>query len=128
MPEVFIAYKKVIDSDKASFIRGQLEALGVTVFHDVDIGRLGGNGRDYFEIIEHQLKSASAVVVIWTNDSAESMFVRAEAEKGFNRRILVPVYFGGLSPQNLPVPFSTLQTHSLSGWRSEEHTSELQSR
>lgn len=116
MSDVFLAYKRDGDADKAAFIRDHLEKMGISVFQDVDIG-LEGHSSDYRDELEKQLTEARAIIVIWTKGAigSEGRWIRSEADKGYNHGTLVSCSFG-LRQQNLPVPFNAMQTPDVTHW------------
>ena len=64
-----------------------------------------------------QLEAARCVVVVWTQHSVDSDWVRSEALDAMERKILVPVR---LDDVRLPMAFRRVQTADLSGWP-EQH-------
>lgn len=96
-------------------VRAKLEALDVRVFQDVEMTA----GDDFHVILNRQLASAKAVLVLWTRSSIDpegGRWVRAEAQAGFDRRVLVAGVFDGISPRQLGVPFNAVQAANLSDW------------
>lgn len=117
MGKVFLAYKRV-DRDRAMVVRAKLEALQVELFVDLKIR----SGDNYIAAINDQLEEAAAVLVLWTEASVklpkagERNFVLGEADRGYNRNILVAATLDKIAQQNLPVPFSMVQAPDLSDW------------
>src|SRR5436190_23148449 len=105
MAQIFIAYKRDdIDTNRAATVRKALEALGVSVFIDREIGQRANHAQDYQHVIEQELATVDAVLVLWTEASCKSVYVRAEATKGLDREVLVTAMFGDIA-RNLPSPF-----------------------
>jgi chaperonin cofactor prefoldin len=118
MSQVFLAYRSV-DIDRAQAVRTKLEALGVPLFFDHKLV----SGDDYIRVINEQLESASAVLVLWSSAAVQMPgegeapnFVLSEAERGFYRGILVAATFDRLVLSRLPVPFNRYQAPDVSDW------------
>src|SRR4029078_6146675 len=69
--------------------------------------------RAYSDVIEERLKSAKAVVVLWSCDSAKSLWVRAEADSAREAGTLVQATLDSALP---PMPFNQIQCADLNGW------------
>src|SRR5690348_11906615 len=93
--DVFISYARASE-DEAHRIAQLLRDGGFSVWRDDELPA----HRAYSDVIEERLKSAKAVVVLWSAESAKSHWVRAEAD--------------------------TAREAGTLAQRSEEHTSELQ--
>ena len=74
------------------------------------------SGEAYDEVTEQALKSARAVVVLWSKRSVDSRWVRAEATLADRNRTLVPAT---IEACDLPIMFELTQTADLSHWRGE---------
>lgn len=118
MAEIFISYAQS-DKDKVRPIARALEAEGFDVFWDPEIPP----GETWDNIIARELKSARCVIVAWSERSAESDWVKEEAEYGKQKKALVPVQIDGAGP---PLGFTRLQTANLSGWSGDTSNSEWQ--
>jgi hypothetical protein len=59
------------------------------------------------------LKSADAVVVLWSSDAVESQWVRAEADAARSAAKLVQATLDGIIP---PMPFNQIQCAELKDW------------
>ncbi len=90
MADVFVSYAR---SDKARVapLVAAIEAQGWSVWWDPEIAA----GQEFDRQIATELKSAAAVVVVWTPTSVESRWVRGEARDAADRGVLVPVRFDG---------------------------------
>jgi adenylate cyclase len=64
-------------------------------------------------VIEERLRSAKAVVVLWSAEAARSQWVRAEADVAREAGTLVQITVDGTLP---PIPFNQIQCAELSGW------------
>jgi formylglycine-generating enzyme required for sulfatase activity len=71
-------------------------------------------GKTYDQVIDEALKAARCVVVVWSQASVASGWVREEAVEGRERGILVPVMID--SDVRLPLGFRLLQTARLLDW------------
>jgi len=118
MSKVFLAYKTV-DADRANKVREKLEALDVPLFIDQKLK----SGDNYIATINNELDVAVAVLVLWTNAAVrlpgpgeQPNFVLSEAERGFNRAVLVAATLDRLLLNRLPVPFNLFQAPDLSDW------------
>ena len=65
------------------------------------------------------MKSAKAVVVLWSADAAKSQWVRAEADSARAAGMLVQAALDGTIP---PLPFNQIQCADLSGWDGSAET------
>lgn len=70
----------------------------------------------YAEVIEERLKSAKAVLVLWSAEGAKSQWVRAEADAARELGTLVQSSVDGTVP---PIPFNQIQCANLKGWTGE---------
>jgi hypothetical protein len=109
MSDVFISYAKE-DRDRAREIASRLMEEGWSVFWDKTIPV----GSSWDEILEKELNTAKTILVLWSKNSVVSDWVRAEAEEGANRKILVPA---NIEPVILPIRFRALQTADISNWK-----------
>lgn len=72
--------------------------------------------RAYSDVIEEQLKSARAVLVIWSAEASKSEWVRAEADAARQMHKLVQLSIDGILP---PMPFNQIQCPALINWKGE---------
>ena len=108
MASVFLSYDRE-DADKARPIAAALEKAGHSVWWDRHIK----GGAQYSKEIDKALKAADAVVVLWSERSVESAWVRDEAAAGRDSGRLVPVLLDSIEP---PLGFRQYQSIDLSGW------------
>ena len=108
MSDVFVSYARS-DEPQAKRVAEALRALGYDVWRDDELPA----HRAYSEVIEERLKSARAVVVLWSADAAKSQWVRAEADAARSFGTLVQAILDGNIP---PMPFNQIQCADLSGW------------
>ncbi|HMH53669.1 MAG TPA: toll/interleukin-1 receptor domain-containing protein [Candidatus Acidoferrum sp.] len=109
MADVFISYKSE-DRSSAELIARALEVEGFTVWWDPDLQ----SGQDYQEVIDTNLRTALAVVVLWSPLSVKSRWVRSEATVGDRQGALLPVMVAAC---DRPVAFELVQTTDLTLWR-----------
>lgn len=108
MADVFVSYAR---SDKARVapLVAAIESQGWSVWWDPEIAA----GQEFDRQIAAELRSAAAVVVVWTPTSVESRWVRGEARDAADRGLLVPVRFEGAE---LPIDVRAIHTTDLDGW------------
>src|SRR3569833_1316688 len=90
MAGVFLSYDRD-DTEKARPIAVALEKAGHSVWWDLHVR----GGAQFSKVIEEALKTADAVVVLWSKQSIESAWVRDEAAAGRGTGRLVPVALDG---------------------------------
>ncbi len=108
---IFISYAKE-DREQAEAVAKALGSLGWQVFWDRDIPP----GKTWDEVIEKAIEAAGCMLVLWTRSSVASEWVRAEAEEGLNRDILIPVL---IEEARIPLRFRPVQAASLVDWRED---------
>lgn len=114
MVDVFISYARA-DEAKAISVADALRSKGYAVWRDDQLPA----HRDYAAVIEERLKSAKAVIVLWSKDAAQSQWVGAEADVGRNSGTLVQAALDATTP---PLPFNQIQCADLTNWTSKaEH-------
>ncbi|MEQ5787521.1 TIR domain-containing protein [Erythrobacter sp. NFXS35] len=106
---VFLSYARS-DLDRTRSVIGLLESAGFDVWWD---GRLEG-GENYLATTETALESADCVVVLWSQTSVASSWVRDEAQRGRERGCLVPLSLDGTMA---PLGFRQFQLLDISGWQ-----------
>ena len=95
-----------------------LAGFGWTVFWDRDI--LAGSVFD--DVIQEQLDHTKCVVCLWSVHSVSSQWVRAEAEEGANRNMLVSVLIDDV---RLPIAFRRIQAAKLFNWTGSKEDEQL---
>jgi len=118
MSDIFISYARE-DRDKAELLARAFEQQKWVVWWDKVIPP----GRKYSDVIGEELASAKAVIVLWSQASVSSDWVKDEAQEGANRGILVPALVENVSP---PYGFRQVQTADLSDWDGSSSHAELQ--
>ena len=111
MSDIFISYTKE-DRKTASNLSQAFEREGWTVWWD----RKLLTGERWDEVIEHELEISLAVVVIWSQHSIKSSWVKNEARFAHQRGKLFPVSVKSIGP---PLEFSHIQAQDLSGWNGD---------
>lgn len=109
MASVFLSYDRS-DSAKARTVAALLERHGHKVWWD----RFIRGGSQYSKEIEKELKTADAIVVLWSVESIESAWVRDEAAVGRDSGRLIPITIDGTEP---PLGFRQYQSINLSARR-----------
>ena len=109
--DVFISYARPSE-EEAHRIAELLRNDGFSVWRDDELPA----HRAYSDVIEERLKSAKAVVVLWSGESAKSHWVRAEADTALEAGTLVQATLDGALP---PMPFNQIQCADLKSWGGE---------
>lgn len=102
MADVFISYSRA-DRLIAQYVADAMTDEGWSVWWDRDLSA----GESFRHVIEVQLESARAVVVIWSNASVTSRWVVDEATEALKRNVLFPIAVGDARP---PLGFRHLHT------------------
>lgn len=113
MAEVFISYARA-NVAIAQRLADALKAKGFQVWWDQQLP----SHEAYGEVIEQKLRSADAIVVLWSKEAAQSQWVRAEADLARTRGKLVQALADGTQP---PLPFNQFQCADLKGWRGSDN-------
>lgn len=114
---VFLSYSRKDRARALKVIKG-LEAHGISVWWD---GMLEV-GQAFAHSTEAALETADAVVVLWTQTSIQSHWVRDEATRGRDRGCMVPVSLDGSQP---PLGFRQIQYIKLDHWRGKASAHEF---
>ncbi|MFH1845030.1 MAG: TIR domain-containing protein, partial [bacterium] len=109
--DIFLSYSSK-DREFAGDLARAMQNAGFTVWWDLEIP----TGAYYPKLIETALKSARCVVVLWSQHSTNSRWVRNEADWGAEKEILVPVTIDEIDP---PWEFRNFQTLDLSRWNGD---------
>ena len=108
MSDVFVSYARA-NEPQATKVADRLRELGYRVWRDDELPA----HRAYAEVIEERLRSAKAVVVLWSADAAKSQWVRAEADVARAAGTLVQATLDRTIP---PLPFNQIQCADLTDW------------
>jgi hypothetical protein len=115
--DVFISYAKS-DQPRAAQLASVLETQGLSVWWDRDIPP----GRTYDDVIEEALTQARSVVVLWSEESVKSRWVRTEASAAADRGALVPVL---IETATIPLEFRRVEAADLTNWHGDRDDPEL---
>src|SRR5438270_10258254 len=111
MADVFVSYARG-DEPQAERVADALRSAGYNVWRDDELPA----HRAYADVIEERLKSAGAVVVLWSAEAAKSQWVRSEADAARTLGTLIQATLDGGVP---PMPFNQIQCADLSHWTGE---------
>ena len=114
MADIFVSYGRSADA-QAHQVAEALRGAGYAVWRDDELPP----HRAYSDVIEERLRSAKAVIVLWSAEAARSQWVRAEADIAREAGTLVQVTLDGTLP---PLPFNQIQCADLSGWSGDTST------
>ena len=118
MSDIFISYARE-DRLRAQELAAALQRHGWSVWWDRDIKA----GQTFDRVIEDALESARCVLVLWSRESVESHWVRAEAAEGQERGALIPVRVDDVEP---PLAFRQIQTADLLTWNGDPSDAEFE--
>lgn len=107
MADVFLSYGRTSHAS-ARRISGALESAGYSVWFDENLPA----HRPFSDVIEEQLENARAVIVLWSQGSVQSQWVRSEANRARETGKLIQVR---LDDVRLPMPFDQIQCTDLRG-------------
>jgi adenylate cyclase len=111
LAKVFLSYSRE-DVAAAKQLAACIDGAGHQVWWDHQIE----GGSRFTAEIDRELKSADAVVVIWTKSSVESPWVQDEAAEGRDSGRLVPILLGADKP---PLGFRQFQSIDFGNWNGE---------
>jgi TolB-like protein len=111
LADIFLSYNRQDQAIARAYAEG-LVAAGFTVWWDATLRA----GEAYDEVTETALRTARAVVVLWSPRSVKSRWVRSEATVASRNGTLVPVT---IEPCERPVMFELTQTSDMTRWRGE---------
>jgi TIR domain/Sel1 repeat len=107
--DIFISYASE-DRLRAKAIAEALEVHGWSVWWD----RKVPVGRSFHDVIEKAISESKCVVVLWSQYSVSSDWVRNEAEEGKQRGILAPALLEDVA---IPLGFRHMQAANLADWQ-----------
>jgi tetratricopeptide (TPR) repeat protein len=110
-PDVFLSYNRE-DAARAKLFADAFVAEGLEVWWDAHLR----SGEEYDRVTEAALRSAKAVVVLWSKRSVDSSWVRAEATQAYRSKKLMPAM---IEDCVRPVMFELTQTAELSHWKGD---------
>ncbi len=106
---LFLSYSRA-DRVIAEKLGAALKNAGFEVWWDALIE----GGAVFTQSIETALNAADVVIVLWSQSSVQSDWVRDEAGRGRDRKRLVPVALDGTAP---PLGFQQYHAINMSAWR-----------
>ena len=118
MSDVFISYARE-DRTTAKDLARALEEAGFSVWWDREILA----GKQFSTVIRESLNEAKCIIVLWSDRSISSSWVRDEATEGVRRNILVPALIDDV---DLPLGFGQLQAADLISWKGQSDHEGLQ--
>jgi membrane-associated phospholipid phosphatase len=118
MADIFLSYSRA-DLPRARQFERALEECGWSVFWDREL--LPGEG--FRRAIEHELRQARCVIVLWSKTSIESEWVIDEAESGKQNGRLVSVRIDDVE---MPLGFRQLHAAMLVDWQGDSGHTEFQ--
>src|SRR5664279_1134244 len=111
LADIFLSYSRDDQATARRFAEG-FEREGFSVWWDQTLNP----GEAYDQVTEKALKTAKAVVVLWSPRSVDSRWVRAEATLADRNKTLVPVT---IERCDRPIMFELTQTAELAHWQGE---------
>lgn len=109
MSDIFLGYKSE-DQPRAKIIAEAIESQGYSVWWDPKIPP----GKKWEKVIEEELRIAKCVVVLWSEESVKSDWVKDEAGYGKKREILIPIL---IDKVEIPLGFGQTQAARLIDWQ-----------
>jgi eukaryotic-like serine/threonine-protein kinase len=117
MNDIFISYDSA-DRAIAQKFADALESRGWSVWWDREIPL----GKAFDQVIEEELSAAHCVIVLWSNQSVRSRWVKTEAAAAADRDCLLPVL---IEDSAIPFEFKRIQTAMLMNWRGDDSDPEF---
>ena len=108
MADIFLSYSRKNSSVIRELV-AHLEKQNWSVFWDRDMMA----GSNFERHLEKELGKAKAVLVVWSQHSVESSWVRAEANDALERKCYVPIR---IDNSILPLIFRSTETIDLTRW------------
>ena len=112
--DIFLSYAGE-DRSRILPLARALEGTGWTVFWDRKIP----TGKQWAEVLESEITTCRSVIVVWSQASVKSKWVRKEASEGDRRSVLLPVRIDDVDP---PFEYREIQAADLIGWEGEAAT------
>ena len=112
MSDLFISYARE-NRDTAAELATALESVGLTVWWDRELK----GGSEFATAIERELSDARVVIVMWSEASVKSGFVRDESSRALEMGKLLPVR---IEEVGLPLGFGQIHTLELVDWDGDE--------
>ena len=116
MCDIFISYARS-DREKARLLAETLQRDGLSIWWDPEIPP----GKSFDQVIEDAIDRANCVIVLWSESSVRSDWVKTEAAEGKRRNILIPIM---LNEVKIPLEFRRIQTANLVNWKGDQTSRE----
>lgn len=113
MADVFLSYARE-DRARAEQVAQGLQAAGVEVFWDSEIPP----GQTWADYIESKLTQCKALIVLWSEHSTKSQWVREEARMGRDKGVLIPAM---IDASQAPFGFGEVQAANLANWTGDSN-------
>jgi hypothetical protein len=117
MSDIFISYARK-DYKRAEMLGRSLEKHGWSVWLDSKLAA----GVVFEPEIHTELDSARCVIVLWSNNSIHSRWVKREAKIGMERSILTPVLLD--EDATIPRRFKRIHATNLASWKGSRRSEE----
>lgn len=122
MPDIFISYKKE-ERVVANLLATRLTEAGYDVWWDDALLA----GERFEDEITNVLDQSGLVVVLWSRQSVQSDWVKAEAESARQQKKALPVIIDDLPASKMPLLYRGMHAARLAGWEGEaEHSGWLE--
>jgi tetratricopeptide (TPR) repeat protein len=108
LADIFVSYSRT-DRKRVKPLVELFEEQGWSVWWDREVSP----GESFEQLIDQQISQARVVVVVWSDGSIASRWVRNEALEAMERDILIPVR---LDDCKMPVAFRQTQAADLTHW------------
>ncbi|MGE0046404.1 MAG: TIR domain-containing protein [Hyphomonadaceae bacterium] len=118
MADIFLSYASE-DRNRVRPLAEALQQRGFSVWWDRSLAA----GDDFSAVIQRELNAAKAVIVVWTQTSAASVWVRDEAGRARDDGRLVPVM---LDRVQIPLGFGAFQAEDFSKWNGSATAAQMQ--
>lgn len=112
MADIFLSYTSE-DVDRAKPLVRILEQQGWSIWWDHNIKP----GKAFDQVVEDEIATARCLVVLWSNKSVQSDWVKSEADEGQKRKILIPAMIDNVV---IPLGFRRTQAARLYDWRVDD--------
>ena len=109
MSDIFISYARSTTAVQAQAMADALRALGYDVWFDEALPA----HRDFGDVLAERLRTAKAVVVIWSDEAVKSQWVRSEANRAREAGKLVQLVIDDAA---IPMPFDQIHCADMKGW------------
>jgi TIR domain-containing protein len=107
-PDVVVSYSR-LDRAIAEQLILHLRAQGINVWWDKELFA----GEDLHDAIVAALDAARAVIVIWSDAAAASLWVRDEARRAVRKNKLITAHVPGFDLEKIPLGFGERQCDSV---------------